>query len=470
MVRACWKIVGKPIPKLSLGLLARWQGFATPANWEWKINLLLGLHEEGTVKLRGRLIQPGTCGFENDASEKSLSRSRATVFCLKTGVTGLDEHATHDGLTKLCVMRSSLVKFENAVLFQNGAIGDFLMAIYLAELLQKSGYVDHVTIIVPRNLNFLQGLIESYPHISIVEISRRRGWVQPLKMTRGPTLVTIQPTVGTIPLRVKLVAWLLSRLRGSEYVGFQDAGPLCKTLYSKTLVYNTDQLYSETMQNVVRALGAPVLVQVPELKITPDFKPIQTCGLDQRRYMVFHPAASARKRSFSVQSARDVIAYVLASNPEMHVVLSGGSADREFIEEIINGLRTKDRIVTAIAWSAQDIAALIKSAEFYLGIDTGITHLACFLQARVIAVAHSGTATNWLPFYCPSATVLYRLEDESAVRQSREYLNAKTNGRVKPFGVVPINAICEILDGCLKVGSKHCTEADLEPPMNATLL
>ena len=96
VVRACWKIIGKPIQKLSLGLLARWQGFATPANWEWKINLLLGLHEEGTVKLCGRLIQPGTCGFENDASEKSLSRSRATVFCLKTGVTGLDEHATHD--------------------------------------------------------------------------------------------------------------------------------------------------------------------------------------------------------------------------------------------------------------------------------------------------------------------------------------------------------------------------------------
>jgi len=392
------------------------------------------------------------------------------VFCLKTGVTSLYEHATHNWLTKLCVMRSSLVKFENAVLFQNGAIGDFLMAIYLAELLRESGCVERITIIVPRNLNFLQGLIESYPQISIVEISRRRGWVQLLIMTQGPTLVTIQPTVGTIPLKVKFAAWLLSRRRGSEYVGFQDQGLLCKTLYSKPLVYNTDRLYSENMQSVVRALGASVHSQIPTLRITPDSKRVQACGLDQRRYMVFHPAASARKRSFSVQNARDVIAYVLASNPEMHVVLSGGSADREFIEEIVNGLRTKDRIVTALAWSAQDIAALIKSAEFYLGIDTGITHLACFLQARVIVVAHSNTAANWLPFYCPTATVLYRLKEERAVHQSREHLNTKANGRVKPFGVVPINAICEILDGCLKVGSKHCTEADLEPPMNATLL
>ena len=77
------------------------------------------------------------------------------------------------------------------------------MAIFLAELLRESGCVERITIIVPRNLNFLQGLLECYPHISVVEISRRRGWVQLLIMTQGPTLVTIQPAVGTIPLRVK---------------------------------------------------------------------------------------------------------------------------------------------------------------------------------------------------------------------------------------------------------------------------
>ena len=96
-------------------------------------------------------------------------------------------------------MKLSIETIRNAVLFQNGAIGDFLMAIYLAELLRESGCVERITIIVPRNLNFLQGLIESYPHISIVEISRRRGWAQLLKMTRGPTLVTIQPARYTAP-------------------------------------------------------------------------------------------------------------------------------------------------------------------------------------------------------------------------------------------------------------------------------
>jgi ADP-heptose:LPS heptosyltransferase len=367
------------------------------------------------------------------------------VFSLNTGMTRLGEHATHDGLTKRCLMRSSPIKFENAVLFQNGSIGDFLMSVFLAELLRDSGCVDCVTIVVPRNLNFLRGLIGAYPYISAIEVSRRRGWVQPLKMTRGPTLVIIQPTVDTIPLRIKIVAWLFSRRRGSEYVGFQDKGPLCKTLYSKTLVYNTDQLYSETMRNVVRALGAPVLGQIPALKIAPDFKHVQACDLDQRRYMVFHPGASTPKRSFTVQTAREVIEHVLKRNPEMHVVLSGSSAEGKWIEEIRNGIQNKERIFNAVGCSAQELAAFIQSAQFFIGPDSGITHLACFLRARVIVAAHYGTA-NWLPFYCPSATVLYRLAEEEAVHQSRDYLDAQRRGRLKPLGRVPTHAICAVID------------------------
>jgi FkbM family methyltransferase len=59
MARVGWKIVGKPILKIALVSLARRQNFTTSPNWEWKINLLLGFHEEDTVKLCRRLIRPG---------------------------------------------------------------------------------------------------------------------------------------------------------------------------------------------------------------------------------------------------------------------------------------------------------------------------------------------------------------------------------------------------------------------------
>ena len=175
-------------------------------------------------------------------------------------------------------MKLSIGTIRNAVLFQNGAIGDFLMSIFLAEMLQKSGYVDHVTIIVPRNLNFLQGLIESYSHISIVEISRRRDWVQLLIMTQGPTLVIIQPTVGTIPLKVKFVAWLLSRRRGSEYVGFPDKAPSARRYFPRPLFTTPIGSTARICKASSARSGLRCLVQVPDLRITPDFKRVQTCG------------------------------------------------------------------------------------------------------------------------------------------------------------------------------------------------
>jgi FkbM family methyltransferase len=59
IVRACWKTFGKPIVKIGLVSVAKRQNFTTPPNWAWKSNLLLGFHEEDTVKLCRRLIKPG---------------------------------------------------------------------------------------------------------------------------------------------------------------------------------------------------------------------------------------------------------------------------------------------------------------------------------------------------------------------------------------------------------------------------
>jgi len=60
-------------------------------------------------------------------------------------------------------------KFESAILFQNASIGDFLMSIFLAELHKKSRYVDHITIVVPRNFNSLKGLLPRVISLSLLE-------------------------------------------------------------------------------------------------------------------------------------------------------------------------------------------------------------------------------------------------------------------------------------------------------------
>jgi hypothetical protein len=57
--------------------------------------------------------------------------------------------------------------------------------------------------------------------------------------------------------------------------------------------------------------------------------------------------------------------------------------------------------------------------------------------------------------------VLYRLEEEEEVHQDKEYLDARRRGRVKPFGMVPMNAICAVLEECLDRRTKQCIGSDV---------
>ena len=64
--------------------------------------------------------------------------------------------------------------FKKAILFQNGGIGDFLMALFLAEQLKEHGVTEKFYIVVHKEVGFLRGFMGEYPYISRLEISPRR--------------------------------------------------------------------------------------------------------------------------------------------------------------------------------------------------------------------------------------------------------------------------------------------------------
>jgi ADP-heptose:LPS heptosyltransferase len=365
-------------------------------------------------------------------------------------------------------MKARAETVRRAILFHNGAIGDFLMFVFLAEQLQKAGYVDRVTLVGPKNLSFLKGLIGSYPYISAIQLSRYGGGSELLKILGQVSLVIMHPALGRVPARLKLLGWCISRARGVEFIGFREKGCSWNAFYSKTLDYNTDRLYIENIQDIVSALGYSVSVQVPALKIIQDSRPVYASGLNRKRYVVFHPGASAPKRAFSISAARQLVQHVLDRHPAMYLVLSGSNTERNRIENIRSGIRGNERIINALGCPARELAAFIHSAQLFIGTDSGVTHLACFLGVPVIVAAHHGTA-NWLPFYSPNATVLYRLEEEDTVHHSREYLDAHRRGRLKPFGVVPLGAICEVLDKFLDVRRNNASDRTLDDSKSASM-
>lgn len=332
------------------------------------------------------------------------------------------------------------------ILFQNGAVGDFLMAVYVAEQLHAAGKAESILIAVPRNRAFLEGFLGSYPFISVREVSRSHplSALQLLPYLLQRTVAVLQPTPGRVPAQVKWAAWALTRMPGSRLVGFADGSTLCKSLYATCLAYDTDISFLKTMHQLLRAVGVSGPLPPPRLAIAFDPHARDTAGLAEKPYVFFHPRGSSEKRSFSSEAATKLIDALHAQHPELFVAVSGSNSERAWIESVVAQAQHPSRVRIVCGAPATTLSALIAQAAYFIGVDTGITHLACFLGVRALVVAHKGTA-NWLPFYHPGARVLYRLEEEDVVRDDEAYLTAHRHGRLKPFGNVPIEAVTEAL-------------------------
>ncbi len=334
---------------------------------------------------------------------------------------------------------------RRALLFQNGSIGDFLMFVFLAEQLWRSGSFAEVVIAVPRNARFLASLVGRYPYIRVVTLSARRwGGFRDVIRARGrATVAILHPTIGRLPLRLKLIARLAAHGKGSLLIGFRDRGAGCRVLYTTLLDYDTSVGYDETMRRLAAAAGAAPDPGPPRLVIEEEPEAPVRHGLVGKRYVVFHPGASNPRRAFSVADASAVVTRLLADGYSEHVVLSAGPEERTYAAAIARASGAS-AVSLAVGLPAGELATLLTHAALCIGTDTGITHLACFLGARVLEVAHGATA-NWLAYYAPSATVLYRLEGEADTRTDRAYLEAHRAGRLRPFTNVPAAAVTDVL-------------------------
>ena len=96
----------------------------------------------------------------------------------------------------------------------------------------------------------------------------------------------------------------------------------------------------------------------------------------------------------------------VAEERSAQVILIGGQGDAHLVETVAAGLS-----VPAVAWvgalSFQEIAALAADALFYIGSDTGLTHLAAASGARVVMMMGPTDPKRYAP-YTPDHLVLWK--------------------------------------------------------------
>jgi len=143
---------------------------------------------------------------------------------------------------------------KNLFFFQNGSIGDFLMTIFFMENVHLSNPKLNLYIVVPRNKSFFKEMIISYNYLNVVEANKSNLGVPLVKFLFDSNYVVVPPTAGSIPLRVKILARIISLMPRSFLVGFKDLSKF-NFFYDKFFKFDTTIFYLDVMKNLLQEIG-----------------------------------------------------------------------------------------------------------------------------------------------------------------------------------------------------------------------
>lgn len=119
-------------------------------------------------------------------------------------------------------------------------------------------------------------------------------------------------------------------------------------------------------------------------------------------YVVFHFFAPSIRRSMPIVKARELLSQAQKNFPQHQLVLTCAPSELPRAKNIAEAVGA--RVLCGLSPGA--IVSLIAGADAYVGVDTGITHIACHLGVPCVVL---GNLSNpcWLPYYAPQARILF---------------------------------------------------------------
>ena len=182
---------------------------------------------------------------------------------------------------------------------------------------------------------------------------------------------------------------------GNKSIGFYDPA------LDVTLEYRiSERIYQNFRRIVSYALpgwqdaGRPLAVRLP--RVRPQGFPYEA-----GTYAVFHLFGTSIKHALPPERWCALLRHASRAHPGLGLVLTGTHAEQSAMAEVAAGLP----VFCATELSIQELIWVIDNAALYVGIDTGVTHIAGVLQQKSIVVRHCSDP-SWIPDYNLHARVL----------------------------------------------------------------
>jgi len=291
---------------------------------------------------------------------------------------------------------------KKIIWFSQGAIGDALMMASLFEYVLTQNPDTEIIIITNQNKHLIAEIFKCYKKIDIQDINFRS-----ISFFTN-NIYIFPPTFGMHPKKYKLLSFLVSLNAKNKIVSFKDKDG--KGLGKINLDFDKDILFIKNLEKILPYLNLekPKSIMVPKLPVDPTFRNLYLKNL---KYLVIHPFAANPIRSLPAHRWKKILKYININFPNITIVITGSKKDSGLAEQLIEGNRA---ISLAGKTSFPELVDIIKNSTVFLGVDTGITHLASVLKKKVILIGNLSNPT-WLPYYSEETSVLFNDKNCSCV-------------------------------------------------------
>ena len=334
----------------------------------------------------------------------------------------------------------------------NGSIGDFLMALHFADLVSA-----RVHIITPRDAKLFRELADQYD-VMVTECNAcsLRGLINCLATALSalrPTAVVSPLPFTSLPRGTRMFARALSSFPGSSFTGLDMNDG--RTLYPDMMSALAGKLgfAAEHEPSPVKAHSE---TRAPQLRFTHDQTNLERSGLVAGEYVVIHPCGSNAIRTLSSEEIEAIIQVIREKQPSLKVAFTGSRKDRVHIEaaltRLAKGAVGSSGYIVDLAGilSMNELENVLAASRLYIGVDTGVTHIACMLGVQSLVVAHAASLLQWLPYYNANARIMYAIKDcPHGMNEGFEHIKECYDEGSRYLIHVPIEAVLKVLSGML---------------------
>lgn len=281
-----------------------------------------------------------------------------------------------------------------------GAMGDALLGVHLGRILSSVKPGSKLLVLSTRKNDLVRDLLAPIPFVTYKECLKWRpaSWFWLLtSIPTGHKVVYWEPFQNPVSLWWRVIARALTLWPGSMNIScaIRASGNL------NTIVYDCrkDSMF-DLAPKVIDRWGMSSSPSTPFLE--PELYAPRTSA---SKYVLFHFFAPSQLRTIPKDKAFEIVSAVKNILPEFRFVFTAPAADKEKASLIAGSVGGE----VVVAATAKELVSTIANASAYIGVDTGITHLACQLGVPSVVL---GNLSNpcWLPYYAANATVLVNSE------------------------------------------------------------